>query len=125
MTLDSEYENAFLVHILEGQVVKFIPGPSPFLHYLDGSNIHISKLKLAYSFLNTVSRKKKVFKNREVQKSTSAVMLNQKTDHIAKDKFIWIVKYNWIRNNPITVWDVRTSQKMYGPLLPAIKGRSM
>ena len=49
-------------------------------------------------------------------------MLNQKTNQIAKDKFVRIVKDNWIQNNPITVGYVRISHKIYGPLLPAIKG---
>ena len=51
-------------------------------------------------------------------------MLTQKKNHIAKDKLVWIVKDNWIRNNQITVGDVRRSHKIYGPLLPAIKGRT-
>ena len=62
--------------------------------------------------------------NREVQKSTDAFMLNRKTNHIAKERFAYIIKYNWIRNKPITVGDVRRSYKIYGPLLPAIKGRT-
>ena len=47
MTLDSEYENAFLVHILERHVIKFIRGPLPCLYYFDAVNIHMSKIKLA------------------------------------------------------------------------------
>ena len=66
MTLDSEYENAFLVHISAGHVIKKLRGPLPCLYYFDAGNIHMSKLKLAFSFLNTVSENKKNFKNREV-----------------------------------------------------------
>ena len=66
MTLDSEVENIFLVHISEGHVIKFIHGPSPCLYYFDAGNIHMFKLKLAFSFLNTVSDNRKIFKNREV-----------------------------------------------------------
>ena len=123
MTLDSEDEDAFLLHISEGHVIKFIRGPLPFLYYFDAGNIHMSKLKLAFSFLNTVSENKKIFKNREVQKATDSVMLNRKTSHISKDKFVRTLKYNWIRNNPITVGYVRRSHKIYGPPLSAIKGR--
>ena len=66
MTLDSEDKNAFLVHISAGHVIKFICGPSPCLYYFDAGNIHMYKLKLSFSFLNTVSENKKIFKNREV-----------------------------------------------------------
>ena len=63
VTLDSEDENIFLVHISEGHVIKFIHGPSPCLYYFDAGNIHMFKLKLAFSFLNTVFENKKLFKN--------------------------------------------------------------
>ena len=63
VTLDSKGDNMFLVHISEVHVIKFIRGPLPFLYYLDASNIHMSKLKLAFSFLNDISENKKLFKN--------------------------------------------------------------
>ena len=92
MTLDSEDENAFLVHISTGHVIKFIRGTPPCLYYFDASTIDMSRIKLSFSFLNTVSKNKKLFKNQEVRKATDAVMLNWKTNHIAKDKFVWIVQ---------------------------------
>ena len=51
MTLYSEDENIFLVHISAGHVLKFIRGTSPCLYYFNSGNIHISKLKLALSML--------------------------------------------------------------------------
>ena len=51
-------------------------------------------------------------------------MINWKTNHITKDKFVRIVKDNWIINNQIKVGDVRRSHKIYGPLLPEIKGKT-
>ena len=55
MTLDSEDENVFLVHISAGHVITFIRGTSPCQYYFDAGNIHMSKLKLAFLFLNNVS----------------------------------------------------------------------
>ena len=121
MNLDNEDENAFLVHISEGHVINFIRVPPTCLYYFDAGNIHISKLKLSFLFLNTVSDNKNLFKNREVRKATNAVMLNRKTNYIAKDKFFRIVKYNWIINNPTAVEDVSRYHKTCGPLLPLIK----
>ena len=63
MTLDSEDENSFLLHIWAGNVIKFIRGHSPCLYYFDAGNKHMSKIKIAVSFLNTVSDNKKLFKN--------------------------------------------------------------
>ena len=94
------------------------------LCYFNAGNIHLSKLKLALSFLSILSENKKLFKNQEFRKATDAVMLNWKTNHISREKFVRIVKGNWIRNNPITVEDVRISHKIYGPSLSAINGRT-
>jgi hypothetical protein len=123
VTLDSECENAFMVHISAGHVIKFIRGPGD-LYYFDASNIDMSKLKSAFSFLNTVSDNKQLYKNREVRKATDAIALNRRTNHIAKDKFVRVVKDNWIRNNPVTVGDVRRSHDIFGPPLPPIKSRT-
>ena len=79
----------------EGARINFIRGTLPCLYYFNASNIHMSILKLALLFLNTVSENKKLFKNQEVQKATDAVMLNQKTNHNAKEMFVRIVKDNW------------------------------
>ena len=95
MTLYSEDKNVFLVHISAGHVIKFIRGSLPCLYYFDAGNIHMSMLKLALSFLNTVSKNKKLFNNWEFRKATDAVMLNRKKNKIANDKFVWVVKDNW------------------------------
>ena len=55
MTIDSEDENVFLVHILAGHAIKFIRGPLPCMYYFNNGNIHMSMLKLALLFLNTLS----------------------------------------------------------------------
>ena len=94
VTLDSEYESAFLVHILAGHVIKFIRGNSPCMYYFDSGNIHMSNLKLKFSFLNTVSENKNMFKNWGVRKATNTVILNRKKNSIAKDRFLRIVKDN-------------------------------
>jgi len=123
VTMDSEIENTFSVHISEEHVMKFVR-VLPGLYLFDASNVDLSKLRNAFSFLNTVSTNKDLYKSREVRKANDAITLNRRTNHIAQEKFVRIVRDNWIRNNPITVGDVRRSHKIYGPPLPAIKGRS-
>ena len=65
-----------------------------------------------------------MYNRHDVRKATDATLLNRKVNHLAKDKFIRIVKNNWIRNNPDTVGDVRRSYYIFGPPLPPIKGRT-
>ena len=115
VTLDSGDENTFLIHISAGHKINVIRGPSSCLYYFDAGNIHMSKLKLVLSFLNTVYEVKNIFKNQEVQKATDTVMLKRKNNHIAMYKFVQIIQYNCIQNNPITVRFVRRSQKFMDP----------
>ncbi len=97
---------------------------SPGLYLLDTSNVDMSKLRNAFCFLNTVSDNKKMYRIRDVRKVNKALTLNMRMNHIAHDKFAHIVSNNLIRNSPITVGDVRRSKAIYGPSLPAIKGRT-
>jgi hypothetical protein len=123
VTMDTAIKNSLNVHISENHMIEFkrvIPG----LYLFDTSDVDIYKLKEAFSFLNTVSQNKSYFKKRDVRKADDAIILNRKTNHISKDKFIRIVRDNWIRNNPVTVGDVNRSHAIYGPPIPPLKGRT-
>ena len=58
VTLDTDIENAFTIHISEKHVMKFTR-VSPGLYLFDASNVDMSKLRNAFSFLNTVDDNKK------------------------------------------------------------------
>ena len=123
VTLDTETENGFSVHISEGHVMKFMC-ISPGLYVYDATSVNMSKLNVAFNFLNTVASNKASFSKRDVRKADEAVVLHRRTNHMAEEKFSRVVKDNWIRNCPITVGDVRRSHKIYGPPLPPVKGRT-
>ena len=123
VTLDSYAENGFSVHISEGHVMKFMC-VSPGLYAYDATSVDMSKLKLAFTFLNTVDDNKTSFNQREIRKADLALMLHRRTNHMAEEKFARVVSDSWIRNCPVTVGDVRRSHKIYGPPLPPIKGRT-
>ena len=121
--MDSSKENAFNLHISEKHIIQFVRVDQG-LYIFDTSKIDIHKLRQAFSFLTTVDQNKKYFRRQEITKADDAVFLNRKINHPAVDKFIRLVKENWIRNNPITTGDVRRSHAIYGPPLPPIKGRT-
>ena len=77
----------------------------------------------AFSFLNTVTDNKHMYGKRDILKADEAKILNRKLNHVAKDKYVRLIKDNWIRNVPFTVGDVRRSHQIYGPSVPSIKGR--
>ena len=61
VTLDTETENAFSVHISEEHVMKFIRF-LPGLYLFDASKVDMPKLRNAFSFLTTVSKKRTLLK---------------------------------------------------------------
>lgn len=121
--MDSSKENAFNLHISEKKIIQFVRVDQG-LYIFETSKIDINKLRQDFSFLTTVDQNKKYFRRREITKADDAVFLNRKINHPAVDKFIRLVKDNWIRNNPITTGDVRRSHAIYGPPLLPIKGRT-
>src|SRR6056300_1048521 len=124
MTMDSWTVNALIVHILEGHELRF-SRVSERLYALDASNINISKLNSAFSFLlSTVEGNKSMYRARDVRKADEAVVLNRKTNHMAKDKFVRVIQNNFIRNCPVTVGDIKRPHAIYGPPIPPIKGRT-
>ncbi len=94
------------------------------LYLFDASSVDMSKLRNSFSFLHTVDDNKRLYKKRDIRKADTASLLHRRSNHMAIDKFERVVKRNLIRNNPITLGDVRRSRHIYGPSLPAIKGRT-
>ncbi len=123
VTLDTEVTNAFTVHISAGHDMKFVRY-SPGLYLYDASNVDMSKLRSSFSFLQTVSSNKSLFRSRDIRKADAAVSLNRRTNHVATRKFERVISKNLIINCPLTVGDVRRSHAIYGPPLPSLKGRT-
>ena len=91
--MDTAIKNSINMHISENHMIEFkcvILG----LYLFYTSDVNIYKLKEAFSFLNTVSHNKFYFKKRDVHKADDTNILNLKTNHISKDKFIQIAHNN-------------------------------
>ena len=121
VTMDSAIINGFKVHISSQHVIPF-NRITRNLYLFNANDVDIHKLRQAFSFLNTVSHNKKLFSTRDIRKADTALTLNQRINHVAKDKYLCIIQHNWIRNNPITVADVQRSHSIYGPPISPIKG---
>ena len=123
VTLDTGVDNAFVVHVSEKHTIRFKRDKSG-LYFFDTTKIDLANLMEAFSFLNTVTDNKDMYGKRDIRKADEAKILNRKLNHVAKDKYVRLIKDNWIRNVPFTVGDVRRSHQIYGPPVPSIKGRT-
>ena len=123
ITLDSEIENALVIHITETYKIKFIRVDCDLYAY-DATNDDIEALHRGFLFLQTVEGNKAMYQKRDVRKADQAVSIGRMINHPAKDKFARIIKDNWIRNCPVTIGDVKCAEVIYGPSLPSIQGRT-
>jgi hypothetical protein len=123
VTLDTLVENAFHVHISEGHTLKFQCGPTG-LYYMDTSKLNISKLKKAFSFFNTVAENMKLYKKREIKKAQDVIDFNRKINNQCTSKLTKIIQDNKVMNVPFTLGDVQRSERIFGPQIPPLKGRT-
>ena len=61
VTMDSFVANALILHISKNYTLRFTK-VTQGLYVFDASNVNLSKLRESFSFLNTVSNNKSMFK---------------------------------------------------------------
>ena len=123
VTMDTFNENCFVVHLSHDCKLKFTCHDNG-LYYFDSSKINKSMLKRAFSFLNTVAGNLKLYKQREIKAAKKARKLQRMLCHPEQQLFIRVTAENMIRNNPVTVADVRRAENILGKSLSAVKGRA-
>ena len=76
VTMDLFVASALILHISENHTIRFTKVVQG-LYVFDSSNVNLSKLRKSFSFLNTVSNNKSMFKSRDIRKAEEAVELNR------------------------------------------------
>ena len=76
------------------------------------------------AMLNTVEVNKKLYTKRQVEWADAARALYEIIGYPSLRVFIHIISTNKIKDCPVTVEDVNISEKIYGPDMYAIKGKS-
>ena len=127
ITMDTAVEAAMIVHKRDGLTMKFKEFSSG-LYYYDaavGSNDNMVNPPVnGYSFVNTVASNKQRFHHREIEGADLARELYQKIGRPSQKHFEHILRNNLIRNCPITVDDAKRALMIYGPDVPALKGKT-
>jgi Cobalamin biosynthesis protein CobT (nicotinate-mononucleotide:5, 6-dimethylbenzimidazole phosphoribosyltransferase) len=76
------------------------------------------------SLVQTVKNNERMYRQREIKSAKAALDVSKILLHPAQSKFEKIVAGNFISNLPITIADVRRSERIYGPSVPSLKGRT-
>jgi hypothetical protein len=131
VTMDSADDNAFHVHKPDGSgYTRFQEHPSGlYLHdstkpvtpytQQDGSNV------VGYSYLQTVAENKKQFTKRQIESADKSRQLYRMLGRPGPDRYMDIVRNNFIIKCPVTIDDVTRAQRIYGKDVAFLKGKTM
>ncbi len=122
VTYDSKDHDSFIVHLPNRQV-KFERMPL--------MNLYVHKPKLdsnhtlsAPQFLTTVEENKTFYTKRQFEKAKRARDLYHALGTPSLNDFKAIIRMNAISNNPVTSEDIKAAEKIFGPDIGGLKGKT-
>jgi hypothetical protein len=125
ITYDSHHEPAFYVHTPD-KIIKFTRAPNGLYYYKPNLNTGatIPPKPKAVSFVESVKENKKFFTDRQVSRAKQARALYQTLGTPSIKDFKAIIRMNCIKNNPITTEDIDLAEKIFGPDIGSLKGKT-
>ena len=119
--LDTATEAAFLVHLLDTTVLRFVEHTNGLYLLLPSAN-HTTKLPAhSCSGVSTVADNHAVFTCRELERADRARQLYRTIGHPSQQKFETILDHGSILNCPVTKADAQCANIIYGPDLSYLK----
>lgn len=119
ITYDSSAEKAFIVHLPDRQI-KFTRSPSGLYYYKPNYRTSTSEVTL----VNSVEENKQLFTDRQVSRAKRARELYHSLGTPSLADFKAIMRMNCIVNNPVTIEDINIAEKIYGPDIGSLKGKT-
>jgi hypothetical protein len=118
VTYDS-VEESFVVH---REVVGL-----PNLSFKEHSNgLHFFDPRQAdFAFVETVESNMQLFSKRQIARADKARSLYASLGFPSKQDFLWILRFNQIKDCPVTVEDAMAAYKIWGPSVAALKGKTV
>ena len=100
-------------------------GQETFFH-MNEVGLHVTPLNpQAVSMLTTVEANKALYTKRQIAGAEKARALYQVIGYPSLRDFLHLLQTNQIKNCPVTVEDVKICQKIYGPDVYALKGKTV
>ena len=130
MTYDSEKEDAFIVHI-ENKIIKFECSPEGLYQY-EVSKTYRKNIKKPNEteksgeshLIGTVTENRKGYTLRQFERAKEARKLYHIVGTPTMDNFKSLLRMNIIKNCPVTVEDINIAEKIFGPDVSSLKGKS-
>jgi hypothetical protein len=119
ITFDSEKEDAFIVHTDDGNM-KFKCNPEGLYTFEVSDNY----LKMENHLINTVNENRVGYTQRQFEQAKKARELYHIVGTPTIETFKTLLKMNAIRNCPVMTEDVNIAEKIFGPDMSSLKGKS-
>ena len=122
VTLDTDEELAFRVHLADNTILRFTEHDSGlYVHTPQHNDV---KLPLtAYSYLQTVAGNRSLFPQRELKAADTARTLYRHLGRPSHQRFLSYIANGHVRNCPITAADAKRAQHIYGHDVAYLKGK--
>ena len=91
----------------------------------DNTGLFTTPMEKDINLLNTVDENKKYYTKRQVDRAEVARKLYQVIGYPSVRDYKHIIQTNQIKNCPVTIEDINISEKIFGPDVYAIKGKSV
>ena len=130
ITHDSDKEDAFKVH-MNGKILEFKATPQGLYCCSTGKD-YLEKIKKAKqkkqetsNMMDTVQENRKNYTQHQFECAKLACKLCHNVGTPAVKNFKSLLKANMIKNCPVTIEDVNIAEKIFGPSMLSLKGKSM
>ena len=127
ITYDSEKEDAFLVH-MEHKTVKFTRTPEGLYQFTVPQSykeeLKMNQEEKSNNMIQTVDENKIVYTKRQMERAKVARKLYHIVGSPTLEAFKAMLKSNIIKNCPVTAADVDIAEKIYGPVISNLKGKT-
>ena len=91
----------------------------------DETGLFTTPMEKDINMMNTVEENKKLYTKRQVDRAEVARKLYQVIGYPSLRDYKHIIQTNQIKNCPVTIEDINISEKIFGPDVYAIKGKSV
>jgi hypothetical protein len=120
VTMDTAIENAFIVYNDDGSYIKFIPSKNG-MYCLDVGSSDDPQVMA----IQTVEDEESKYSNIDCARAKAVRKLQEVMACPSDFDLANAVEHNIIGNNPFTRRDVRIAKDIYGPDVPALKGKTV
>jgi hypothetical protein len=112
-------KDKFIVHLTNGKEIAFKRSHNN-LYFYKPTEENIAK---GHIFVNTIEENKKFYTERQVKQAKKARDFYQAMGTPSVPDLLAILRMNLVKNNPVTIEDVKLAKKIFGPDIGALKGK--